>query len=67
VDLAELRKTTRATIKVEEAARLLGIGHHSAYRAARAGQLPVLHIGGRYLVSVPGLLAMLANRASGGE
>jgi excisionase family DNA binding protein len=57
--LAELIASGRATITVEESADLLGIGRGTAYEAARAGQLPVLHFGRRVLVSVPRLLELL--------
>jgi excisionase family DNA binding protein len=57
--LAELIASGRATITVEESAELLGIGRGTAYEAARAGQLPALHIGRRVLVSVPRLLELL--------
>lgn len=49
----------RATITVEEAAKLLGISRGVAYRAARSDELPAYRIGGRLLVSVPALLAQL--------
>lgn len=48
-----------ATISVEEAAPLLGIGRGTAYEAARQGQLPTLRLGRRLLVPVPRLLEML--------
>jgi len=40
----------RLTFKVEEAARLLGIGRQSAYMAAANGTLPTIRIGRRVLV-----------------
>lgn len=49
----------RATISVEEAATLLGIGRSAAYEAARRGQLPTLRLGRRLLVPVPRLLQMI--------
>lgn len=36
---------TQATMKVEEAAQLLGISRAAAYRAVREGNLPAIHIG----------------------
>lgn len=39
-----------ATLPVPEAARRLGISRAAAYRAARAGEIPVIRIGGRILV-----------------
>jgi len=59
MDLRELRRN-KATIQVEEAAKVLGISRGSAYQAARNGELPgVLRIGGRYLVSVSALCKAL--------
>jgi excisionase family DNA binding protein len=56
----------RATLTVKETAELLGIGRSTAYRAAKAGQLPVLHIGGRYLIAREALEKMLqVNRGKG--
>ena len=39
-----------ATLSVAAAARLLGLGRATAYRAAQRGDLPVIRIGGRILV-----------------
>jgi excisionase family DNA binding protein len=50
---------SRATITVEEAAELLGIGRSAAYEAARSGDLPVRRIGRRILVPVPALRVWL--------
>ena len=55
----ELRKSGRATISVDEAAKILGVGRNVAYRSAHAGQLPVLMMGKRMLVPVAPLLRML--------
>ena len=49
----------RLTLTIEETAELLGISRNSAYLAVRSGQLPVLKIGRRYLVSRANLEAML--------
>ena len=49
----------RATITVEEAASLLGIGRSAAYDAARRGQLPTRRLGRRLFVPVPAFLAWL--------
>jgi excisionase family DNA binding protein len=54
----------RATCRVEEAAEVLGISRGTAYQAARTGQLPVLSLGRRVLVSVPRLLTMLGANES---
>ena len=45
---------------IEEAAVLLGIGRSVAYEAARRGDIPVLRIGRRWLVSKVALDKMLA-------
>src|ERR1700685_1454954 len=49
----------KATLTVAESARMLGIGKNQCYAAARKGELPVLHIGGRILISRAGLERML--------
>lgn len=49
----------RATITVEQAASLLGIGRSAAYDAARRGQLPTRRVGRRLFVPVPAFLAWL--------
>ena len=40
----------RRTYKIEEAARLLGIGRNQAYEAAKRGDFPIIRIGARILV-----------------
>lgn len=49
------------TTDVETAGAILGIGRTKAYELAKTGHFPVklLHIGRRYLVSVPALLKLL--------
>jgi excisionase family DNA binding protein len=49
----------RATLSVEEAGRILGIGRSAAYEAARRGQLPTIRIGRRLLVPLPMLQRLL--------
>ncbi len=49
----------RATISVEEAGTLIGVGRSAAYEAARSGQLPTRRLGRRLLVPVPALLEWL--------
>lgn len=51
----------RATITVEEAAAILGIGRSAAYEAARRGQLPTRRLGRRLFVPVPALLRWLGD------
>lgn len=55
VELSELP----ATISVVQAAELLGVSRSAAYRAAAAGQLPVLRLGRRIHIPTAPLLAML--------
>lgn len=52
----------RATITVEQAAKLLGVGRTAAYEAARRGELPTRRLGRRLLVPVPALIAWLEGR-----
>lgn len=49
----------RATITVEQAARILGLGRTAAYDAARRGELPTRRLGRRLIVPVPALLEWL--------
>lgn len=51
--------TMAATMKVEEAAQLLGIGRNQAYEAVRRGDIPSLRIGGRILVPRRRLMALI--------
>ncbi len=53
--------TERATITVEEAAQILGIGRSAAYEAVARGQLPIRRIGRRIFVPVPALMAWLGS------
>ncbi len=49
----------KATITVEQTARVLGLGRTAAYDAARRGELPTRRLGRRLLVPVPALLEWL--------
>lgn len=49
----------RLTITIDEAASRLGICRNSAYEAAKRGELPTIRLGGRILVPVAALQAML--------
>lgn len=51
--------TQRLTLKIEEAAKVLGISRNTAYDAARNGQLPTVKIGRRFLVPKAALDRML--------
>ena len=57
----------RATITVEEAAAVLGIGRSAAYEAARRGQLPTRRLGRRLFVPVPAFLRWLGDEAPPAE
>jgi excisionase family DNA binding protein len=49
----------KATITIEQTARLLGLGRTAAYDAAKRGELPTRRLGRRLLVPVPALLDWL--------
>lgn len=49
------------TYKVEEAARLLGIGRNQCYEALKRGELPSIRIGKRLLVPRTALDRLLEN------
>jgi excisionase family DNA binding protein len=55
-------KVESLTMRVEDAAKLLGIGRSAAYNAARAGSLPgAFRVGGRILVSKAALERAIDN------
>ena len=54
----------RATYKVEEAARKLGIGRNQAYEAVKAGQIPAIRIGNSIRVLKKPFDAMLSGDVS---
>ena len=54
----------RATLSVEEAAKRLGIGRNQAYAAAKAGELPTIHIGRRILVPTAALDRLLQTKGA---
>jgi excisionase family DNA binding protein len=58
------RAEDRKTYKIEEAARLLGIGRNQAYLAAKTGELPIIKMGARLLVPKAALDRMLAGEAA---
>lgn len=51
---------TVPVVTVDVAAQLLGMSRSAAYRAARAGELPVIRLDGGYRVPVAALYGMLA-------
>jgi len=56
----------RKTLKIEEAAEILGISRGLAYEAARSGQIPALRIGNRLVVPRMALERMLREGRSHG-
>ncbi|WP_155338299.1 helix-turn-helix transcriptional regulator [Acrocarpospora corrugata] len=60
-DLGNADAVQAEVIDVVTAGRLLGMGRTKAYRLAQTGQFPcrVLRIGGRYMVPVRGVRALL--------
>ena len=56
--------SARATLTVDEAALVLGIGRTAAYEAARRGQLPTRRLGRRLFVPVPAFLEWLGAPAA---
>jgi excisionase family DNA binding protein len=55
--------TERQTLKIEEAAKILGISRNTAYDAVKTGQLPTVKIGRRFLVPKVALDRLLQNVA----
>jgi len=51
--------TERQTLKIEEAAKVLGISRNTAYDAVKTGELPTIKIGRRFLVPRAALERML--------
>jgi len=49
----------KATLTIDEAAKVLGIGRNKAYEAAGKGQIPTIRIGKRILVLREPLKRML--------
>jgi len=50
----------RLTLTIDETAKLLGIGRQLAYNRAKTGEIPVIKIGRRLLVSRSALAKLLA-------
>jgi excisionase family DNA binding protein len=51
------------TLKIEEAAKILGISRNTAYDAVKTGQLPTVKIGRRFLVPRGALERLLESAA----
>lgn len=58
-------KLKAITYRIDEAAKLLGVGRNTAYEAARTGQLPTVRIGKRLLVPKVALDRMLLGVSDG--
>ena len=56
----------REVLTVPEAGRVLGLKVHTAYRAARNGEIPTIRIGRRIRVPKAQLQRMLAGEQVGG-
>ena len=54
----------RATVTVEQAAQILGIGRNSAYEAVRRGQIPAIRLGKRLVISRAALERLLSEGQS---
>lgn len=52
------------TLRIEAAAKLLGIGRTSAYKAARCGEIPALRFGRRLVVPKRAIEGMLEEAGS---
>ena len=55
----------RETLTVAEAARFLGIGKTTAYESVRAGRIPSVKFGVKYLIPKAALRAMLPHKRGG--
>ena len=49
----------KLTISVGEAGQMLGISRNSAYKAVRAGEIPVIKLGNRLVVPLAAITRML--------
>jgi excisionase family DNA binding protein len=56
-------KDERVAITIPEAAKKLGIGRNSAYRAATNGEIPTIRLGKRLLVPLAAFQRLLENAA----
>lgn len=51
------------TVRVEDAARILGISRNSAYEGVRVGEIPSIRVGRRVMVPTASLLKMVGQAA----
>ena len=54
-----MKMTERATLDVDEAAKILGLSRNAAYSAVAAGQLPAIRLGRRIVIPRAALERML--------
>ena len=62
-----VKEQNSLTITVDAAAQMLGIARHTAYKACHTGELPIIRIGKRFLVSRVALERMLAGKDEDGN
>lgn len=63
--MTKLRESTDAeTVSISETSRMLGIGINQTYEAAKAGDIPAIRVGGRWLVLKAPLYKMLGVEAA---
>ena len=60
-----VKSMERETLTVAEAARFLGIGKTTAYESVRAGRIPSVKFGVKYLIPKAALRAMLSGASAG--
>ena len=56
-----IRRITTETVKVRDAAKILGVSAGTAYESIRRGQLPAIRLGKRLVVPVAALERMLSD------
>lgn len=59
MNLRELQESGQATLTIEETASLLRLSRGSTRQAIQAGSIPILKLGRRILIPVPGLMKLL--------
>jgi excisionase family DNA binding protein len=59
-----MNEEKRATMTVEEAARLLGVSRNTGYEAVRRGQIPSVRVGKRYLIPIVAMEKLLKGEAA---
>jgi excisionase family DNA binding protein len=60
-----MTKVEKATVSVDEAAKVLGIGRNQTYDGIKRGEIPSIKIGKRILVPRAALEAMLTGAKAG--